>query len=323
MTDERPALSVVVLVDRQRARGAKALASVLEQDLIQQIEILLLDLASRDAPSLPGADHPSVRVIPHPRGGSFGCARAEGVRLARAPIVAFVEEHCVVFPGWARALVSAFQGPYVGVGGEVHNGSPGQGISDAVALMTYPQWLPPARRSESMLLAGNNSAYRRDVLLAYGRRLPALLGTELLLQWQLHRDGHRVLVDPAVKFAHTNETALRENCAVTFYWNRVCAPRRARLFRWSPVRAAVYVWLAPLIPWIRLGKLFIYFAGERPRYLRDVVRYAPVILGVQAAAVAGQTVGLLAGAGDAEVRFIEYELNANRTPTDRPLEPPN
>jgi hypothetical protein len=312
MTDERPALSVVLMVDRQRARGAMALASILEQDVIRQIEVLLFELATGDTTPLPGADHPSVRVIPYPRGRSFGRARADSVRLARAPIVAFVEEHCVVFRGWARALIAAFQGPYAGVGGEVHTGNPGQGISDAVALVNYLPLAPPARRGESMLLPGSNSAYRRDVLLGYEDRLHLFLDTEWLLHWQLRRDGHRLLVDPAVKFAHLNETRFRSLAVAAFLANRLSAPRRVRLFHWSEARIALYFWLTPLIPWVRLGRMLWSLTAHRPRHFRDAVRYAPIILATQVVGVAGQAVGLLAGVGDADARFFDYELNEDR-----------
>src|SRR5688572_8422869 len=89
-----PRMSVVLLVGGQRARGARALRSVIEQSPVDALEVLLLDLGWRDHAPLDGSDHPGVRVLRLDPGIGFGAARARAILEARAPIVAFLEEHC-------------------------------------------------------------------------------------------------------------------------------------------------------------------------------------------------------------------------------------
>ena len=150
-----PSVSVVIVPGNQRERAARSLASVLDQDGIERAEVVLLDAANDGSPPLPRSDEAPVRVFARPERGTYGELRAEGARLARAPIVAFLEEHAIGLPGWLAAIEESLaSGEYSGAGGEVHPLNPGVGISDAVALMNYARWLPPLeqrgpRRSSS------------------------------------------------------------------------------------------------------------------------------------------------------------------------------
>src|ERR1700730_9862169 len=139
-----PELTVVLVVGERRERAAAALASVLAQDGAA-IEVVVCDCAPH-APPL--SSHPAVRRIALPPDTTYAAAKALGVRLAAAPVVAFLEEHCRVYAGWAAALVAAHRGPWAGVGAEVHNATPGVPLSRTVALMNYHPWLPPAPRRE-------------------------------------------------------------------------------------------------------------------------------------------------------------------------------
>ena len=88
------------------------------------------------SPPLPRSDEAPVRTVPLPERGTSGALRAEGARLARAPVVAYLEEHAVALPGWLVAVDEALRsGEYAGASGEIHGLNPGAGISDAVAVM--------------------------------------------------------------------------------------------------------------------------------------------------------------------------------------------
>ena len=164
-----PAVSVIVMVDGQRERGARCLQSILSQSIIDEMEVLLLDFAPPDTPPMRGSEHPSVRVVRMGDTIEFGGARALGVQMARAPIVAFLEEHVIARPGWAEALVRAHRGGWAGVGPEVHNPMPGYGISDAIFVVGYGTWAPPLAPGETELIPSQNSSFRRDVLLSVRR----------------------------------------------------------------------------------------------------------------------------------------------------------
>src|SRR5688572_15414215 len=192
-------MTVVVVVGEQRDRASRCLHSVLEQDCVEDLEIILIDVAAEIFPPLAGSEHPSLRYLASPAGATLSGVRAAAVRMASAPIIVFLEEHCRAFPGWATALIRAHQGPSAAVGAEIHNANPESRLSRIIELMNYNLWLPPATRGEFNLLPGHNSSFKRDVLLQYGDELETLLRAEVVLYHRMHRDGHRLLLEPDAK----------------------------------------------------------------------------------------------------------------------------
>jgi GT2 family glycosyltransferase len=307
-----PELSVILVVGERRDRAVPALASVLAQDVIDRLEILLLDLAPGDPPPIPGSDHPAVRIVKLPPGTLFSGAKARAIRMASAPVVVFLEEHCRTHPGWARALIEAHRGPWAGVGAEVHNGNPEVFLSRTIQILNYLWWLPPAPRAEFDMLPGHNSSFKRDLLLAYGDELEDLLRAEIVLHSRLRRDGHRLLLEPAAKFSHINESSLGSATRGRFLFNRCYGPMRARAFGWSLPRRLFYAAALPIFPFYTLSRLLQYAALRRPERLGQVIAGAPLLLFVQLASAAGHSLGLLFGMGDAEARFSLFEMNELR-----------
>jgi hypothetical protein len=144
---------VVLVVDRQRARGACALRSILDRPSCRRSRSS--DRSGQpDHPPLPGRDDLVVRIVPEDRGRSCGEVMARAVHKARAPIVAFVEEHVLVLPGWAEAIVRAHARPCGAVCGEMHAGDLGRRDARLIELVSRDEWSAPARRGEVMCCAG-------------------------------------------------------------------------------------------------------------------------------------------------------------------------
>ncbi len=305
-----PALTVVVVVGPLRERAGGCLEALLSQDAVADLEVLLVDTAP-DAPPVPGADHAAVRVLPVP-GGTFAAVRALAVREARAPAVAFVEEHVRVRPGWAAALIAAHREPWAAVGGVVENANPRSGRSELNGLISYGLFYPPLPRGEVEVLPGNNSSFKRAVLLAYGERLPRLLANDNTLFAVLHRDGHRLLLEPAAVFGHLNEVSLSSAVRGYFLYHRCYGPGRSRELGWAPWRRAAYVLLAPVIPVYFAVRFSRLLARRRSPYLGLFLRGLPYVLAAQLAAACGQALGLVLGPGAAEAGFTAYELSEPR-----------
>jgi hypothetical protein len=308
-----PALSIALVVGDLRTRAEGCLRSVLSQRSVDRCEILLLDVARESAAPIAGSEHRSVRTIRLAPQTSYASARAEAVRQARAPYIAFLEEHCRVRPGWTDAVLTAHEGPWAAVGGEVHNGNPEARMSPTIALMNYATWLPPASRNENAAhLPGHNSSFRRDRLLQFGAELELLLVSDINLHRRLRALGERLLLDPAVKFEHINETGLVSVSRGYFLWHRLYGWSRARVFEWSLAKRLFYILLAPAIPLYFLVRLFREIRRERPDLLPRFALAIPFIGAVQWVSSVGQTMGLLFGPGDSARRFTRFELNEPR-----------
>lgn len=304
-------VSVVIIPGNRRERAARSLASVLDQDGIEHAEVIVLDGANDGSAPLPRSDHPSVRLFARPQRGTYGGLRAEGTRLANAPIVAFLEEHAIALPGWLAAIEDALgSGEYAGASGEVHPLNPGEGISDAVALMNYARWLPPLEeRGPSKLVVGHNSAYRREDLLVFGDELEHYLSCEVVLQWRLGARERPFLIDPAIRVAHMNETTVSAICKGYYLWHVSFGAGWSRADDWSAGRRAAQ---ALGSPWWVARRLYDVARAAPPRHRRTLLRHLPAMVVAQSAAAAGLAVGCTRGERTHALRFADYELDQDR-----------
>lgn len=307
-----PELSVIVAIGDRRDRAPGCLASLLAQEGIERIEILLFDLAAGSPAPIAGSDHPSVVVTRMAPETLFSVAKARGVEAARAPVVAFVEEHCRALPGWAAALIAAHRGPYAGVGPEIHNGNASVSFSRSIHVVNYQMFYPGAARGERGMLPGHNSSWKRKALLAYGDRLEEYLRAEIVLHLKLVADGHRLLLEPAAKLAHWNESDLKSAARGRYLWNRIYAHERAKAFGWSSARRWIYLLATPLIPLYSVVRLMLWLARNRPDLVGIALLGLPRISAVALVAAWGHSLGLLLGPGDAEARFTWFEMNEHR-----------
>ena len=102
-------MSVVIVAGTQRANLPNLLYCLLHQDVRDQLEIVVVDCGAPEAEPLPYAEDPALCVLRKSPSDDFEEALVAGIRASRAPIVALLEEHCLVYPGWARALLQAHQ----------------------------------------------------------------------------------------------------------------------------------------------------------------------------------------------------------------------
>ncbi|MDX2161419.1 MAG: hypothetical protein SF162_08860 [bacterium] len=312
--NNNPALTVIVAVGYQRARGAHCLKHILDQQVNAPFEILLYDDLIGKADPLPGSDHPAVRTLPFPLNRSYGDLFADGVQQARASVIALIEEHVQVRPGWAQAIIDAHRdNDYAIVSGEVHNGNPGSGASDSIHMTNYVTTMAPRPKGETTAIVGHNSTFKRAPLLAYADELADLFQNDTLLAWRLLKDGHTFFADPAIKIAHCNETQAASHLIGIFIANRAFGAARVKTFHWSWARRLFYVAIAPVAPFVRLARQVRFLRQHRPQLMNAaLLPHLPVWWSFYAAAVAGQALGLLTGMGDARSRFLYFELNEYR-----------
>ena len=316
-------LTVIVLTGSDPDRAQETLRSLAEQTIADRMEVLLLTQGRR-VESPPGVPRPPFQfhcqVWTH--GSSFGDVRARAVHSCESPFIAFLEDHCLADPLWAETMVRAFEDDWAAVGGEPHNGNPGIGISDAVELMNFSQWLPPAKRGQDDMIVGHNGAYRREVLLGYGPGLAQLLRSDSVLHMKLHADGHKLLVEPSARFSHANENTLASICYGYFKLNQAISATRAEIFEWSTARRLTRAALWPLVPLRRTALLFLHLARNHPRRLGKAVSLVPVMMVAWTAAGLGQTIGCLFGNGSADQDFLRFEAESMRKLAPGGIRPP-
>ncbi|CAG0989633.1 hypothetical protein BURK1_02195 [Burkholderiales bacterium] len=301
-----PRMSVVIATPDTFAtirRTVEHLARQSARDVLELVVVAPSLATLRADASLLGA-FARVELVEVGAVDSIGAANAAGVLRASSRVVVLAEDHAFPAPGWAAALIAAHEGPWAAVGPAVRNANPATAVSRADLLIGYGPWIAPAEAGERPLLPGHNTSYKREVLLACGERLPAMLDAETLLHWELRAGGHRLWLEPRAEIAHANFSLWRSWLPAQFHYGRLFAGLRARDM--PAARRVAYAIGAPGIPPLRLARLW--------RDARARGASAPVLSCLHALVAGlamdglGQWIGYVAGTGRAGERVARYEF---------------
>ncbi len=306
-----PALSAIVITPDGYATIARLLGHLAAQTRASAIEIVLCCASRATIPdSCPewSAFH-SLRIIEIGPVGIIAEAKALGVRAASAPIVAFTEEHAFPEPRWAASLIERHREAHAVVGPEMVNPNPESPMSWANFVVEYGPWISPAQPGPRPHVPGNNSSYKRERLLAYGDRLAAALDAETILHWELAAQGETLYLEPQAQTRHLNITRLDAFRRVHREYGRMFAAQRSR--QWSLVRRLVYGCGSPLIPLVRLARVWpdIQRGADLPRGDARFWFYVALALGD---AAWGEMQGYVAGPGQSREAIFELEFHRSR-----------
>ena len=304
-----PDICVVLIIDTLRDRAGAALHSVLAQDSDGRVEVVLVDCGAGSMDPLPASADPRVTVLAGSPSRTFGRLRADAVRAAGAPLVAFLEEHCTACPGWLQAIVRAHRQGWKAIGPEIRNGNPQSRVSRVLDQAFWRPWLAPAVSGVVDLLPGHNSAYDRELLLNLGLELDDLMQVDLILQRRLQQLGYRLYLEAEASVEHLNESTLAAACGSYFHWNRLFGAARAAQPDWPASRRVAWALAIPLVPWIRLARWIREAAAGHGRQFLKSLGLVPMLLVFHSVAALGHALGLLCGAGGSHRAFLEQELN--------------
>ncbi len=240
----------------------------------------------------------AVRVIAVGERFSRGRARAVGVHEAMAPVVAFIEDHAYPASGWAEALLEAHAQPWAAVGPVIGNANPGTTMSWANLFILYGPWIEGTEGGISDDIPGENSSYKRNVLLDYGPELDSLLdgAQDSVMHRGLRARGHDLYLDPRAKVYHHNFESLPASVQEHFGCGRSFAEARAR--SWPVLRRVLYAGGAPLIPLVRFRRIWkdIRRSGKSRDLLPGII--PALLLGLITGAL-GEMAGYALGPGNA------------------------
>ena len=179
--------------------------------------VIVVDDASPDPEPLRrvAAAH-GARLVRHDRNRGPAAARNTGLRVARTPIVAFVDSDCRPAHGWLDALVPHFDDPRVAaVAPRVVPRDCGGGllaryeaVRSALDMGRRPALVRPGGRigfvpSATLLVrvAALEKAFREGAAAPFDERLR--LGEDVDFVWRLDDAGWLVRYEPAARVAHT------------------------------------------------------------------------------------------------------------------------
>ena len=307
MSAPPPLMSVIIVAHRDSGNLRLALARLGSQTIASRLECILVAPPTEDfTPALAqlGGLVPR-RVVAMQSMSSGGQAKAAGVVAARAPLVAFMEDHSYPQRDCAETLLQAHEsGDYAAVGPLMWNANARNGRSWGCFLAFYSPWLSAPPQDKVDHLPANQSCYRRSILLEYGPRLAQMLEAESVLHADLRAKGRKLRLDPLARVYHLNFSRLAPAAFEYYLSSRVFAAQRAD--GWPVAKRAVYTLGSPLLPLIRALRIIgdVRRAEIGPRIFSSAL--VPLLL-VLSAGAAGEMLGYASGAGRAAERLLQFE----------------
>ena len=309
-----PDLTAAIVVGNNRRRSQEALDALNAQTMADRMEIVVVDLGRPDVPPLETSSRVFTRYVRLGPNASWGHGRAAAVRLATAPVIAFIEDHCTADRGWAEAVARAYADGWAAVSYAFTNPHGQYYVARAILAAEYGCWADPTRSRQARILPSGNVSYRRDLLLSLGPDLEAMLTPDFGVHEHCNRQGLGMYIEGGARVAHDSLGTLPNLASATFLFCRILAARRAETQHWSAAKRVAYGLATPIVaPAIACWRLFA-SPGQTAKGRLALVWYLPVLAVKFLSAAAGESLGYVAGIGPTtEAEFAEWELHVERT----------
>lgn len=129
--------------------------------------IIVVERLGPEFVALVREEFPQARILSVDRDTTIPQMRTIGIRAADTPVVGIIEDHVIVPPAWTKRMLAEIEAGSDVVAGPVDNMATETLVDWAAFLCEYSAVLPPLNDGPSDWLPGNNTAYRREVLVHY------------------------------------------------------------------------------------------------------------------------------------------------------------
>lgn len=294
-----PELSIVIASVNGYPFLAECLLSLERQAARDQLEVIVVDRLDDGTAEQAGRDFPTVRVLRAAPDRSVPQLRSQGLRVARAAIVAITEDHVVAPPEWAAAILDAHARypAAAAIGGPVDNYRTASALDWASFLCEYSEFLPPLAPEATAAIPGMNTSYKRRAIAACGDLFYAGVW-ETFLHARLLELGEELRAEPAILLHHNKSFGWGEFLSQRYYLARSFAGMRvaggglARRLAFTLASPA----LLPLLAW-RIARRAL-----RKGFGRELRRAAPTLLVFLLSWTVGEFAGYACGEGEASAR---------------------
>ena len=291
----QPELSVIVPAVNTLDDVMGALAALEAQQPEVALEIVLVDRLGPHVRHSVARAFPDAQVLRAPPGATIPQMRAQGIRAARADWIAVIEDHVIVPPGWARALLDAADADHPVVAGSVRNAATQTLLDQACFLTEYSAALPPLPAGPSDGLVGNNVIYAAALLREHDAVLDAGRWEDHLHQ-KLRDSGVVLECRPEICVGHKKHYSFMEYFTQRYLYSRSYAGMRAA--EASRARTLVLGALSLALPPLLFARTLRNILAKGG-HTATLIKSLPLIAIFCCSWAVGEAVGYWFGGGDA------------------------
>ncbi len=305
-------LSAVLVMPRGFGELAEAVRHLRAQTHPGAIEVVLVHTPARASEIDRSAFSPfkSLTTVAVERIPTVASAFVAAFERASGDVIALVEDHVMLDPGWAEAVMAAHADPHsAAVAPYMMNGNPATATSWANFLASFSEAAMPRPAGPIECGPGHNTSYKRAVLEQYHPELMGLYQSERAFHYRLHEDGHVIVNEPRARLSHLNISVTGEALRHALLGGILFGSYRGR--SWAAGEKAVRTLLWPLVPPLRLWRtLRMCSRASAPAMPLTVWLLLPVVL---AAHALGEALGYWRVMPDIEHRYEHFELHRLET----------
>ena len=288
-----PKLSVVVMALNTGATLARCLGALTKHAQREDVEILVVG-HDRERPengsSALQERFPEVVWLATPAHYTVPQRRSAGIARSHGPIVALLEDDCVVNDRWCASIIAAHRASPIAIGGPIEPGNYRTGLDWAVFFCEYSRFMPPFAGAVPAL-PGNNVAYKRSALAG-------VMGDQGFYEVFVHRlwqqRGHTLVADPSLVVYNTNARSCANTLRSAYHHGRAFASMRVE--DGHPLRRSTYVAGALFLPPLQVARVVRNVLSRR-RHVRALFRALPWVALFAASWSWGEFLGYLRGPG--------------------------
>ena len=285
-----PELSVVIASVNGMPYLGECLGALAER--CPAAEVVVADCTDEQTRETVRERWPRVRLLSFDEPKTIPELRAAGVFAATAPVVALIEDHCLVTPEWGGRLVAAHRQGHGVVGGPIRNVATHRVRDWAAFFCEYSAVMEPMPHGPVRALPGMNVSYGPAALAAIDDLLRESRW-ETWLHPRLQERGFDLWCDPAAVVEHDKDFGLREFLSQRYHYSRSYAGMRNPELGW---KRALYFLGTPFL----LPLLYARMAGNvlsRGRLRKEFLLATPLVLAYVATWALGEAVGYAFGGG--------------------------
>lgn len=290
MSEDQPALSVIVAASDSLQAVARTIRSLRVQDAIDRAELIVAADGTQITPTANDL-MAGVRWVAADPGSGVPRLRRLGLDQARGSVIVFTEDSCLFDPDWISRWIQAFDDRKVaGATGPVEPAMGNAAVDWAVFFCEYTSFLPAQSHQAGppSRLAGNNFAVR----VTDNKTGLAALARAEIQENDVHRElsqrGAAIVEATAALARHVRRYTWREAVGDRFRFGLEFGRLRAQ-WHSKPLNAVAFL-AAPAILTAQFGRLTATIIAQR-RYRRRFLTSLPMILGLLIAWSIGEALG--------------------------------
>ncbi len=289
-------LSIVVAWQESQPNVEDCLDSLFNQSTESSVEIILAYGGFTADPSPLAAKYPKLKIVEHPTSGSIPSLHGIGVAHSSGNLIAITEAHTTFDLNWIDTAISISHANLdAAIGGAVEPGQKLSSVDFALYLCDYAQFALPLETGISDDLPGNNIVFKRKVIEKYlsGKDLSKDGFWKTFFCHELIEKGERLSRHSSLVAYYNRHLSFNDVMERRYHHGRCFGAMRSVDF--DPAKKALYLVSCAGLPLILMIRLFKK-VSKKPSLMGRFVRVYPICKLVVCAWVAGEYIGMAAGA---------------------------